>query len=146
MYLQSQWPPKPIWLCCDIIHSAMTALLSMSLHRALSQYASPLNMSQRLLFPWCFVLGLYPSRAASLWTPTTSSKKNEPLNEGRKKKIKKIAMEKELCIPNHVPMGFQLQRWGWSKQFCLLLFFHFVGSFVSSFSVFFCFFFASAEE
>lgn len=27
--------------------------------------------------------------------------------------------EGELCFSNHIPMGFQLRRWGRSKQFCL---------------------------
>lgn len=106
----------------------MTALQSISMHREqshththayISSQPSP-QMSQSLLFPWCFVLRRYPSRAASLWTPTTSSKKSERSKEGQEKTRRE--REKELCFPNHIPMGFQLRRWGRSKQFCLSCF------------------------
>lgn len=84
------------------------------------------RMSQSLLFPWCFVLRRYPSRAASLWTPTTSSKRNERSEEGQETRKKERKKGKsggggggEPCFPNHIPMRFQLWRWGRSKQFCL---------------------------
>lgn len=85
------------------------------------------QMSQSLLFPWCFVPGRYPSRAASLWTPTTSSKRNERSEEGQRKKKKQKKKRKKRERKSSVflitsPWGFQLRRWGRSKQFCLSCF------------------------
>lgn len=77
------------------------------------------QMSQSLLFPWCFLFGRYPSELPQLHQRGISQAK-----KGRREKIEKEGKERELCSFSLFtsPWGFQLWRWGWSKQFCLSCF------------------------
>lgn len=102
----------------------MTALLSISMHRAPSHtHLFSALSSDEPKFALPMVLCAWAlSQPRRFPLNSHNFIKEEWAEQGGAGRNKKKEGEKELCFPNHIPMGFQLRRWGRSKQFCLSCF------------------------